>query len=860
MAKVIKKTAAKPMKVKIESKAPFQASVLNARQREAVEHKNGPLLVIAGAGTGKTRVITERLAHIVNSGWCKNEQVLALTFTEKATAEIEERVDRLMRLGYESIPIHTFHGFCDQLLREFGMDIGIASNFKILQGVDRWMFMKEHLFTFELDYYRPMGNPTSFIDALLSTFSRFKEELNSPQAILKLAQEGMAIAQLPEDRLEVARLIELARAYEKYQALLAENGFLDFTDLHYKVIELFEKRPNILRHLQERYRYILVDEYQDTNIAQNRIVDQLAVEHQNLMVVGDDDQSIYKFRGAAISNILQFSEHYPQAKKIVLVENYRSDQRILDLAYASIQHNNPDRLEVRSKIDKKLTSPRPGDDGSVKLVHASTLEQEVDYVMEEIARAKVPLSEIAILCRANAHAQPFIEALKRRNIPYDFVSEKGLYQKGEIQDLMAVLRVIANPTDDISFYAVMRMPVWKIPMETVVSLIAQAKKTYQPLWSQIKKSDACQLLADTLTDLLEYSRNHTVGETLYRFTETIRLYEQLLSKNSVEAEEQIVNIATFFNRIRDFERGSDYKTVIDFVAYLEMALEAGENPAAKFQIEEREGVFVSTVHGAKGLEFNTVFLPGLTNDRFPARNRQDAIPIPDALVHEILTDADTHVQEERRLFYVACTRAKDGLHLLYSDYYTPSASKSPRKKKRSRFIDEIIDAVALTQIEKTAEGVEQFLKPRAVSVVAVRSDAHPKITQFSYSQLVTFQDCPRQYQYQYLYHIPQPMNANFSFGSSIHNTLQEFYKNVQQVKQASLFTEFEPDMSLERLLAIYEDKWVDKGYESKAHMELRKERGREILTAFYDKFRHDMLRIRFLEKGFKLKMGDYTIS
>lgn len=846
---------------------------LNEAQREAITHKTGPLLVIAGAGTGKTRVITERIAHIVNSGWCKNDEVLALTFTEKATAEIEDRVNERMPLGYEAISIHTFHGFCDKILRQFGMDIGISSGFKILQGVEHWLFMKEHLFEFELDYYRPLGNPTSFIDALLSAFSRLKEELNAPSDVVALAEKKAKAAQTQEEKLEEKRLTELAHAYVKYQELLATNDLLDYTDLQSKVIELFTRRPNILKHLQKQYQYILVDEYQDTNIAQNRIVDLLAAQHRNLMVVGDDDQSIYKFRGAAISNILQFQENYPEAKKIVLTQNYRSNQRILDFAYASIQNNNPDRLEVKAGVNKKLIGRGPGLEDSVRLVHCSTVEEESDHVIEEILRRSasqndsqsiIPLGEIAILTRTNAQAQVFTEALKKANIPYQFVSERGLYRKAEILDLIAVLRVLSNPKDDLSFYRVMRMEVFNLSMEVIVNVIAESKKTFQPVWQKLKTVPVAQFLADTLKDVLEFSKNHTAGETLYRFTQTIKLYEFLLAKNTLEAEEKIMNIASFFSKIREFERGNLDNSVIDFVAYLDLAEEAGENPSAKFQIEDRDGVFVSTVHGAKGLEFDTVFLGSCTNDRFPAANRKDSIQIPDELVHEILNEKDSHIEEERRLFYVAVTRAKENLHLLYSDHYGPSASQNPRKKKRSRFIDEVVDKVPLLQIERTASGsIEEFLRPKSAEFViepAAAIQSRTRITQFSYSQLTAFKDCPRKYQYSYLYKIPEPQAAALSFGTSMHNTLREFYKTVEQQKQASLFTEFEPDLSLQRLLKIYDEKWVEGGYESKAHMELRKVRGREILTAFYDKFKNDIPRIHFLEKGFKLKIGEYTLS
>jgi len=836
---------------------------LNSQQREAVTHKTGPILVIAGAGTGKTRVITERIAYILSRKWCKNHQVLGLTFTEKAAGEMEERLDRLMPLGYEAVPISTFHSFCEKLLRQYGIDIGISTNFKILEGVRQWQFLKEHLFEFNMDYYRPLGNPNKFIQAMISHFSRLKEELVATDDYQKLVRERALSASTDDEKIEAARLQELANAYAKYQELLNEANYLDFSDLQYKVIELFESRPNILKHLQEQYQYILVDEYQDTNIAQNRIVDLLAQQHRNLMVVGDDDQSIYKFRGAAISNILQFEKKYGDLKKVVLTQNYRSNQAILDFAYTSIQKNNPDRLEIKSKISKKLSAQRPGQEDSICLVHSSTIEQEVEYAVEEIKKAQVPLSEIAILVRANHYAQPFIEAFRKANIPYQFLSERGLYDKPEIKDLTAFLRVLANPMDDISFYQVLRMPVWNIKMETIADLIATAKKQYTSVWNQVKKNPECELLFKTITDLLDYSKDHMAGEVLYRFTDTIQLYDRLLKMGTIEAEEKITNIATFFNKVRQFEREGEHKTVIDFVAYLDLSEEAGDNPSAKFDVAGIDGVQISTIHGAKGLEFNTVFVASLANRRFPSDNRKDPIEMPAELVHEILSENDVHTQEERRLFYVACTRAKEKLHLLYSDFYNPSSAKNPRSSKRSRFVDEIIDEVAVTQVEKTVEGVEQFLKPKVrseKSEVRSRSIKDSKIHNFSYSQLATFQSCPRQYQYGYILKIPQPPSGALSFGSTLHNTLLEFYRVVGQSKQASLFTEFDEDLSLEKLHSIYEDKWIPQGYESKSHMESAKRRGKEILELFYNNFKERIPSIEFLEKGFKLKVGDYTIS
>ena len=584
------------------------------------------------------------------------------------------------------------------------------------------------------------------------------------------------------------------------------------------------------------------------------------------MVVGDDDQSIYKFRGAAISNILQFEDKYPNLKKVVLSENYRSNQKILDFAYTSIQNNNPNRLEIKSKINKKIKAQSPGDSESIHIVHSSTIDQEIEYVIDEIKKSKVSLSDIAILCRANNYAKPFIDAFKRENIPYQFLSERGLYNKSEVKDLIALLRIIANPSDNISFFRVLRMDIFNIPMETITSIIAKSREENTSVWSKIKSSDKCSQFVDIISKLIDYSKAHSAGETLFKFTEITDLYEILLKQETIESEEKITNIATFFGKVSEFERNNNEITVIDFINYLTLAEEAGDNPSAKFDVEGIDGVQITTIHGAKGLEFHTVFVTSMVNLRFPTMNRKDPIPVPSNLISEILTEGDFHIEEERRLFYVAVTRAKEKLHLMHSDFYSSTNSKNPRSKKRSRFIDEIIDIVDVTHVEKTTEGVEKFLKPKSFSMsnsnspLLHKNTEHPEITKFSHSKLSTFERCPRMYEYANILKIPSPMSGAQSFGSSIHNTLNEFYKLVMQAKQASLFEDFQEDLSLKRLLTIFENKWINIGFESKEHMELLKKRGKDILTKFHSHFQERVPDIEFLEKGFKLKIGKYTIS
>ncbi|HLA25993.1 MAG TPA: UvrD-helicase domain-containing protein, partial [Patescibacteria group bacterium] len=327
---------------------------LNKEQKEAVVHENGPLLIIAGAGTGKTTVITRRIAWLILEKKIKPDEILALTFTEKASAEMEERVDRLLPYGYVDLWISTFHGFAEKILRLHGLDIGLPTNFRVLSDTEQWYLVRKNLDKFNLDYYRPLGNPTKFIHALLKHFSRAKDEEISPEEYLKYAEE-LKLNQDTDgesDILEIKRLEEVANAYHIYQKILLENNALDFGDLINYVLKLFKIRHNILDNYRRQFKYILVDEFQDTNWAQYELVKLLAEPNNNLTVVGDDDQSIYKFRGASISNILTFKKDFQKSRDILLTENYRSTQNILDLSYGFIQQNNPNRLEARMNEKK----------------------------------------------------------------------------------------------------------------------------------------------------------------------------------------------------------------------------------------------------------------------------------------------------------------------------------------------------------------------------------------------------------------------------------------------------------------------------------------------------------------------------
>ena len=681
---------------------------LNKEQIEAVTHKDGPLLIIAGAGTGKTMVITRRIAWLLSEGLAKTEEILALTFTDKAAHEMQERVDILMPYGYTDIWISTFHAFGDKLLRENALIAGLNPDFKVLPQAEAAVFFREHLFEFTLSYYRPLADPTRFIEALISLFSRAKDEDVSPQEYLKFAQEYLLDSKgKPEDKAqaeEALQQMEVAHAYVKYQELLAAEGLLDFGNQFYLVLQLLRQHPLVLKRYQQQFKYILVDEFQDTNFAQFQIVKLLSGGHRNIAVVADDDQCIYRWRGAAYSNVLNFIEVYPEAKKISLIQNYRSTQVILDNAYRLIQHNNPERFEVKANINKRLVGVA-GEGRSPEHLHFDTHSTETDNVArilkEKVDSGKYNYHDFAILVRSNSDAQGFLQALNMQGVPWQFSGNQGLYSREEVKLCINFLRVTADPSDSLSLYYLASSEVYRFNLSELSLCTHYSKRRNKSLYlvfqgldniaelselSEEFKKKVKEFLAD-IEKFLRVSRQETTGRLLYSFLVDTGYLKKLAQNPSLENETKIQNLARFFNNVRDFELVAKEDRVINFVNYLNLLIDAGDDPPTVEADLDSDAVNVLTIHKAKGLEFRVVFLVSLVQGRFPWPRRSQPIELPDVLIKEVLPQGDFHIQEERRLFYVGITRAKKTLILTHCRHRRIFGRTSEREP--SRFLREI---------------------------------------------------------------------------------------------------------------------------------------------------------------------------
>lgn len=904
---------------------------LNEAQREAVIHDDGPLLIVAGAGTGKTTVLINRLAYLIIEKKISSDEILLLTFTEKAAGELEERADKILPYGYVDLWINTFHGFSERILREHGLDIGLSSSFRLLSQTDQWVLIKKNLQRFNLDYYRPLGNPTKFISELLRHFSRLKDEDISSAEYLQYAEElesdqdqrlsgqkmNAKARSLPKkqlvsakkkktetegddgesEELEIGRIKELAEAYHAYNQLLLENNFLDFGDLISYTLKLFKERPNILKYYQEKFRHIMVDEFQDTNWAQYELVKMLAAPKNNLVVVGDDDQAIYKFRGASLSNILQFKDDYPKAQEIVLTENYRSRQEILDYAYKFIQNNNPNRLEAKLKINKSLIAKGPSakikGGAAVRFFNLDSEAEEISFVSQKIldiyaagqekdGEEKINWSDFAILVRANDTADAYVKELNRRDIPNQFMSWRGLYYKPIIIDILSYLRLLDNYHESSALFRVLNMAAFRVSHLDLININKTAAKKVWSLYEALQNINAIpDISAESLKNinkLITLIAKHSlmVAESqptkiFLHFVYDSGLIEKLDHDRDIETFSYLNQL---YQKIKRMEEAEPDLKLKDLMAAIDLELEAGETGALKLDFIDNDAVRIMTVHGAKGLEFKYVFIVNLADKRFPTITHAEKISIPDALVREkISVDAEVHLEEERRLFYVAATRAKEELYLTAARDYGGA-----REKKPSRFISEmaliseIEPGVSLSEKNELLRDLH-YLNSRELETGDKKAiDRYPLPDKFSFSQLAAYSACPLQYKFAFILKIPAPADKpNLIFGRVLHDTLYNFLLPLLSENrkiQENLFGFGDKEgngnqnlLTEKRLTEIYQEFWQPDGYHNKKERDEYQTKGREALKKFWAAYQENPpFEVLFLEKKFSFKIGDDVIK
>ena len=603
---------------------------LNEPQRQAVMATDGPLLILAGAGSGKTRVLTHRTAYLIEKCGVNPYNIMAITFTNKAAGEMRERIDQMVGYGSESIWVCTFHSTCVRILRRYIDRLGFGTNFTIYDSDDQKTLMKDICKRLEID--TKMYKEKMFLSAISSA----KDELIDP-----IEFETRAAGDYVKRK--------QAQVYREYQQALKQNNALDFDDLIMKTVELFKLDKEVLASYQDRFRYIMVDEYQDTNTAQFELIRLLALKYQNLCVVGDDDQSIYKFRGANIYNILNFEHHFPDATVIKLEQNYRSTQNILDAANAVIA-NNQGRKEKRLWTDN-------GAGDKITFEQLDTAAEEADFVARDIARrvrkGEYQYKDCAILYRTNAQSRLFEERFITANIPYKIFGGVNFYARKEVKDLLAYLKTIDNGQDDLAVRRIINIPKRGIGAASINKVALYAQEQEISFYDALCVAEQVPGLGKAAAKIRPFvlfiqsmkakAKLLSVADLLQEVIETTGYVRELEAEGTDEAEARIENIDELISKAVDYAEGEEAPTLNGFL----------ENVALVADIdsfdENSDYVVLMTLHSAKGLEFPNVYLAGLEDGLFPS-------------YMSITSDnSQAEIEEERRLAYVGITRAKKNL-------------------------------------------------------------------------------------------------------------------------------------------------------------------------------------------------------
>ena len=632
---------------------------LNPAQREAVEKTEGPVLILAGAGSGKTRVLTTRRGHLIEDKGVQPANILAITFTNKAANEMRERVEETLESDASDMWISTFHSCCVRILRKDINRIGYNRSFVIYDSADQVTLVKDCLK--ELNLNDKVFEPKMII----STISGAKDKLYDPK-------------QFKAMHMNDNRMSKIADVYALYQDRLKRNSALDFDDLIFKTVELLKSDKEVLDYYRNRFKYIMVDEYQDTSKAQYELIKILAKEHQNICVVGDDDQSIYGWRGADIRNILEFEKDYDDVHVVKLEQNYRSTQIILDAANTVIS-NNIERKRKRLWSEKK-------DGELIKIQVAQDEIEESDFVADMIAKISREQNrsykDFAVLYRANAQSRSVEDALNRSQIPYNIYGGTKFYERKEIKDLIAYLRVIQNPQDDISIKRIINVPRRGIGLRTIEKIEDRASLKQESIYSVLidietnseistKARNSISEFVDNVIGTLRTMREvYPVSKLIEKVIESIDYYgyiDELYKGDKEEAEERKDNVKEFISVAMEFEQNSEEKDLETFLTGVALTSESSEE-------EEIDKVSLMTIHTSKGLEFPVVFIVGMEDGLFP-------------IARAVRSMSDSEIEEERRLCYVGITRAKEILYLTLTQKRTLYGKTNP--SIASRFMEEL---------------------------------------------------------------------------------------------------------------------------------------------------------------------------
>ncbi len=852
---------------------------LNPRQKEAVEHDAGPLLVVAGAGTGKTRVITERIRRLLEENpRLSGENILGLTFTDKAAAEMKHRVLQTAGERARDIWLGTFHSFClNVILKPTEPDLDP------IEDMDHWILLRRNLRLLVLERYLKLHEPSQFLNDFLQFFSRCQDELVTPDdydayvAALAHKLEAERGSLPPDDAVareeEIECQREIARAYRVSDRLLRERRALTFGSMILEAERKLRQDRALRDQLSDRFRYVLVDEFQDTNVAQIELLRHLVGRDRNIFVVGDDDQAIYRFRGASFASFDRFRQFFlapagnPKAL-LQLNENYRSTQRILRVAGEVIVQNKD-----RFLPNKRLETPN-GEGPRVRVVEFASPEAEAQWIAAEIERehgAGRAWGEFAALYRKHNHRDLLVRELARRRIPF-VIRKLSILQNTLVRDLIAYLRLIGNSSDDISFARVAAAPYWGFQPEDLARLSERAGKNRRHLLDELAASldlprepERGRELGRMIAGMARLAHNLTATALLKALVDELNL--QLVPSSADE-----LYLKRFLKFAAEWEKKADpeARNLRDFLEYLDFHFEKGE-PIFLEEQEAPDAVQLMTVHGAKGLEFGHVFVMRMSRRSFPADKRRPVLEFPADLMKEAKPVGDFHIQEERRLFYVALTRARERLTL--TAVVTPKVRPSPflddflsHPQIQARDVEQLAPKMTPARDGLAVEGLPSdpaspaLLDParqdsRAWSRIAVWAGAyHPPIPEpleLSATAIETYLTCPLKFAFEKGWRLRGGPSAAMTFGNLMHATIQQFVAGLRKGLP----------MPIEELEAIYAREWPAGKYDDEYQEELYRKAGLEQLKTFRESYLAHDPDVMHQEKRFELPLeGNVVIT
>jgi DNA helicase-2/ATP-dependent DNA helicase PcrA len=853
---------------------------LNAAQKRAITHGEGPLLVIAGAGTGKTRVITERIRHLLESdSSLSGENILGLTFTDKAAAEMKSRVVKAAGERAKNVTLKTFHAFCESLLKD------VDSDHIMLDTVDHWILLRRNLNRLQLDRYRRLAEPGQFLSDFIEFFSRCQDELVSSADYQRYAEQLAAEleaerAQFDSDTLgereeTVAREREIARAYKASEELLREKKRSSFGSLITGAVELLERDAALRATLQNRYRYILVDEFQDTNIAQLRLLELLVNESKNIFAVGDNDQAIYRFRGASFGSFKLFLERFAGWRegedstpfRVTLTENYRSTPNILRVASQVIGMNT-----VSADFPKKVLTTNRAEGEKIRIVELAEIEDEALWVAKEIERihrAGRRWRDFAVLYRAHNHRDALVTELSQRKIPF-VISRLSILEHPLVKDLIAYLRLIARPYDDIAAARVLAAPAWRLTPTDLVRYAERSRKSRKKIYDELQSKQASlpfEPAASDLTELLNFLSEQrksmprrTAAEILADLLEWLEIY----ARASEQDRAYVKRLPEF---VKAWEPKSETRGLPEFVEYLEYFDQAGGTISLDEDVPG-DAVQLMTVHGAKGLEFSHVFVLRVNKNKFPQPERSHVFEFPARLMKEGAPEEHFHHQEERRLYYVALTRAQDRLTI---------TSLAERKAKVPPFIEDIlmdpgikrrdvlqlapkVAPVPAAATDDKGAGIMQnplFAPPGGLPKIFSRiadwaetfHPPSPEPLQLHPSAVQSYRSCPQRYLFSSLWSLQEGPKATLTFGRVIHATIRRMMAEFKKGNR----------LPFDEVQRIFEAEWSAVGFEDDYQEGEYKKDGLEQLRVFHQTVLEQPLLVLELEKSFELPVENNVI-